>query len=462
MDPEVQPKRQPLRPISFHLRDAVEKEINQQVRDGILVKVDETSGPTPWVSNLVVVSKQTLPELKVRLTCDSKLVNKAIKRTRYPSKTLDNIIYLVNGLIIFTKVDFIKAFTQYLLARNSWYLTTITTHLGLYQYLRLHMGICCASEEFTEEIWCILQDYPGQLNMTDVVLVYGKTKEEHHENLMRVLKTLEVSGITVNTMKCEFYKTELIFFGLKMSAQGISPTEDEVRALREAKASCNAKELRSFLGILQYLGRFIQNLSTKAEPLWRLTNESVRWSWTDVEQKAFVDLKEAISTSGLGYFKTDWNTELVVDTGQTVLGAVLAQTYPVDKRDRSIVSFGSRLLTEIERRYSQFEKEALTAVWGCERFWIYLLGRIFYLITDNRAVQLIVSNGASRPPARIERWTLRLTQFEFISVHKPGSSNIDDYFSRHPISAETAAANLDTFSKEQFIFMIVADAILGA
>ena len=78
-----------------------------------------------------------------------------------------------------------------MLAEESRYLTTITTHIGLLRYLRLHMGISCASEIFTEAIRVRLADLPGQLNMTDDVLVFGKTAEEHHKNLIAVLTRLE-------------------------------------------------------------------------------------------------------------------------------------------------------------------------------------------------------------------------------------------------------------------------------
>ena len=87
VDLTVKLNRQPLRPIEFHWRDAVEWEISLQIKDGILVKVDDLSGPTPWVLNLVIFPKDTDSGIKpkIRLTCDSRLVNKAIKPTRYPS-----------------------------------------------------------------------------------------------------------------------------------------------------------------------------------------------------------------------------------------------------------------------------------------------------------------------------------------------------------------------------------------
>ena len=94
------------------------------------------------------------------------------------------------------------------------------------------MGISCASEIFTEEIRKLLIDLPGQMNMTDDVLIKGDTKEDHHKNLMAVLKRLEEHGHTANKNKCEFFKKELTFFGLRFTDKGISPTEERCRTLK--------------------------------------------------------------------------------------------------------------------------------------------------------------------------------------------------------------------------------------
>ena len=135
----------------------------------------------------------------------------------------------------------------------------------------------------------------------------------------------------------------------------------------------------------------------------------------------------------MAYFNKKWETELKVDASLVGLGAVLVQIKPNDPKDRRVVASASRLLTQTERRYSQCEKEALAAVWACEKFWIYLIGSKLRLVTDNRAVQLIFNNTACRPPARIERWALRLSQFDII--HRPGISNVADYFSRQPVES---------------------------
>ena len=150
---------------------------------------------------------------------------------------------------------------------------------------------------------------------------------------------------------------------------------------------------------------------------------------------------------------------LTVDASPVDLGAVFN---PEDPNERQVVSCISRMLTEVERRYSQCEKEALGVVWGCERLWIYLLGKHFIIETDNRAVKLIFANTKSPPPARIERLALRLSQFDYEIVHRPGKTNVADYFSRHPVKAkrdeflEEVRASTEN---ERYINLIIASSL---
>ncbi len=112
--------------------------------------------------------------LDVRLTCDCRTQNKVIRRTRYPSKTVEYLVYMVQGARISSKLDITKAFHQLMLHEDSRHLTTVTTHIGLFRYRRLHMKISNVSEEFTEAVRVILLGLPGQANMTDDILIYGK------------------------------------------------------------------------------------------------------------------------------------------------------------------------------------------------------------------------------------------------------------------------------------------------
>ena len=89
-------------------------------------------------------------------------------------------------------------------------------------------------------------------------------------------------------------------------------------------------------------------------------------------------------------------------------------------------------------------------VWGCEKFYLQIFGQRFKLVTDNKAIELIFKNPYSTPPARIERWALRLSQFDYEVIHRPGKFNMADFFSRHPIELAPK-----TTSAERFVNMIV-------
>ena len=132
-------------------------------------------------------------------------------------------------------------------------------------------------------------------------------------------------------------------------------------------------------------------------------------------------------------------TELTTDASPVGLSAILSQRTP-GQLDRRIVAYGSRSLSDVETRYSQTEKEALAIVWAVEHFHLYLYGKLFTLYTDCKPVQMILGNPKSKPPARIERWNLRLQSYNFRIVHTKGNQNPSDFLSRHTSLVESKQA----------------------
>ena len=132
----------------------------------------------------------------------------------------------------------------------------------------------------------------------------------------------------------------------------------------------------------------------------------------------------------MGYFDTIWKTHLTVDASPVGLCATLWQSNPMEDDDIRIISFASKSLCDVETRYSQFEKEGYAVVWGCEKFHNYLFGGKFILHSDNKGVEMILNNPKSNPGARMKRWVLRLSQYNFTAEHISGKDNIADFLSR--------------------------------
>ena len=162
-------------------------------------------------------------------------------------------------------------------------------------------------------------------------------------------------------------------------------------------------------------------------------------------------------SSGYSYFDINKGTLVIVDASPVGLSAILAQK-ELGKECPNIIAYASRALSSVGKRYSQTEKEALAIVWGIEHYHLYLYGAPFTLHTDHKPLELIYANPCSNPPARIQRWMLRLQQYNFTVVYKAGISNPADFLSRHPIQTKHFRPNV----AEDYINFVTEAAILPA
>ncbi len=236
-----------------------------------------------------------------------------------------------------------------------------------------------------------------------------------------------------------------MFFVLKFGEDGISIDEEKTKALREARAPKTSTEVTSFLGFATYYARFIPDFATLAKPLGALTKDGAKFEWNEEHQQAFESIRTATLAKSIGRFNEAWTTELIVDASPEACSAILTQFNPKNHEEKHIVNISNRSLSETETKYSHTEKEGLACVWGCERNELYLIGHRFTLVTDNRAIELILKNPRSKPPARILRWSLRLQHYDYEVKHRNGRYNPADFLSRQDKYAEEPPNTLDNY-----------------
>ncbi|XP_042148851.1 uncharacterized protein LOC121047922 [Ixodes scapularis] len=277
IDKAIAPVAQPHRRIPFAVRSKVEEKISQLLALDI---IEEATGPTPWVSPVVIVPKPHNPE-DIRLCIDMKCANRAILRERHVCPTIDDVITALNGSTLFTKLDLKDGYHQLELDNESRTITTFATHNKLYRYKRLMFGINAAAEVFQETIRQVLNGIPHVLNISDDILVFGKTKDEHDQALQATLERLTENGLTVNPKKCLFAQKELCFFGHIFSASGIRTDPQKIGALKKMPAPANAHEVRSLLGTV------IAALSNPAR-------------WNDPALREFISVQHELSLTDSG------------------------------------------------------------------------------------------------------------------------------------------------------------------
>ncbi|XP_062714079.1 uncharacterized protein K02A2.6-like [Aedes albopictus] len=377
--------------------------------------------------------------------------NVAILRERRLMPTIDDFLPRFAGAKYFSRLDIKEAFHQVELDEDSRFITTFITHMGLFRYKRLMYGIVIAPEIFQRILEQILSRFSEYtVNFIDDILIFGKTESEHDAALESVLSTLKEYGVLLNQEKCVFKVQKLDFLGHTLSAEGIQPAQDKIAAIQQFRAPSSSEEVRSFLGLVTYIGRFLPDLATVTAPLREMTCAGVKFEWGEDQQQSFSKLKEMISNVNLlRFFDNSLRTRVIADASPLALGGVLLQFEGSTDDNPRPIAYASKSLTRTERRYCQTEKEALALVWAVERFSPYLLGRIFELETDHKPLEAIFKP-TSRPCPRIERWVLRLQSFTFVVKYRRGNSNIAD-----PLSRLVAPGVLEEFDAENK-FMVLA------
>ena len=429
IDKSVKPVAQRQRKIPFHLRGKVDSELNRLQQEDIIEKVPDND-ETDWISPVVIVPKQ---DEQIRLCVDMRAANTAIKRVCHPIPTVRDISLDLNGAKYFSKLDMSQAYHQLELTPSSRKITTFTTHAGLYRFKRLTYGTNSAAEIFQNTLQQLLHGIDGVRNIADDIIIFGSNYEEHNKALEECLLRLETHGLTLNMGKCKFLKQNLEFFGMIFSTEGVRPDPKKISAFVNTATPSTVSEVRSLIGMANYSSQFIPNFATITEPLRRLTHKGVKFVWQPEHEEAYHKLKTAmINSPVMNYFDISKKTHVVVDASPVGLSAILAQTPQGKDTPPSIIAYASRALTPTEQRYSQTERAALAIVWGIEHFHLYLYGAPFTLHTDHKALEIIFGNPLSKPPARIERWLLRLQQYDFNVVYTTGSENPADFLSRHP------------------------------
>ena len=210
----------------------------------------------------------------LRICGDYKVtVNRTLQVDSYPLPRVEELFASLSGGKYFTKLDMSQAYLQVTLEEESKQYVTINTHKGLFQYNRLPFGISSTPAIFQRCMENLLRGCKGVSVYLDDILITGSNASEHLENLDQVLEKLASAGIRLNRAKCAFMLPKVEYLGHIIDEHGLHPTEEKVKAIKEAPTPKNVSELRAFLGIINYYGKFLSNLSAQLSPLHELLQE---------------------------------------------------------------------------------------------------------------------------------------------------------------------------------------------
>ncbi len=364
-----------------------------------------------WAAPTFIIPKK---DGSVRFISDFRELNKRIKRKPYPIPKIQDLLLKLEGFQFATSLDLNMGYYHIELNPTSKRYCTIVLPFGKYEYQRLPMGLCNSPDIFQEKMAELFYGLDFvQAYIDDLLICTNSTFQDHLEKLDEVLRRLAAAGLKVNANKSFFGRHELEYLGYWITRDGIQPLPKKVEAIMKIAEPKTKKELRAFIGIVNYYRDMWVRRSHILAPLAALTSKTAKWKWTDTERAAFEDMKRIIAKETLLAYP-DFSKPFVIhtDASHTQLGAVISQ-------DGKPIAFYSRKLKPEQTRYTTTERELLSIVETLKEFRNILLGQQIVVHTDHK--NLTCKNFNTE---RVMRWRLILEEYSPELRYIKGEHNI--------------------------------------
>jgi len=395
-----------------------EQELGELIADMLKKNIIKPS-TSPWSSPLMLVHKK---DGSLRVCVDYRKLNSITKRDSFPLPRIDTTLDALRGSPVFSTLDLAAGYWQVELKDSDKAKTAFAIPSGLYEFQTMPFGLSNAPATFQRMMPKVLAGLvPHQcLVYLDDIIIHGQDLDTHLSNLETVFQRVRDAGLTLNPSKCKLIQQSVEFLGYRISSQGITTQSDKVETITSWPTPVNATEVRSFLGLAGYYRRFIPSYATIAAPLRHLTHQGRKFEWTTEVKSAFEDLKSRLcSTPILAYPDVDKGAGpfiLDTDASNEGIGGVLSQI----QRDGSEkpLCYGSRSLSDAEKRYCVTRKELLAVVAFSRQFRVYLIGRQFILRTDHQSLRWLLN--FKDPLNQLARWQEEIQNLDYKFVHRPG------------------------------------------
>ena len=421
----------------------MEETCQEYVKQGILEET--TSGP--WASRAFLLQKYDADGNKsgVRLISDFRHLNTSIIKQSLGSPRADMSLEMIGDLkpAIFSKLDAQQGFFQIPLSESSRDATAFLTPNAKYRYRVMPQGLATSPQAFCALVTMILNKlkYKCAIPYLDDILILSQNKQDHFRDLQDVFQSLRYGNLKLKPSKCQYFMDKIDFLGMVVTPKGLQPCPKKVHVIKTFPTPKTVKQVRSFNGMCQFYKKFIKDFATLAKPLYRLTEDNVKFHWTEECDNNFNKLKNALCKHALLHYPNfDKEFILATDASGISVGSTLSQ-----KDEQGIlrpVAFAGRCLKKHEKNYSATERELLGVVYSVLHFRHYLEGRHFQLYTDHAALIPLLTKKDNQH--RWARWALDIQQFSFTITHVAGKSrmmNGPDTLSRRPYPDQPGLTN---------------------
>jgi hypothetical protein len=426
--------------------EGIEAFIEMALKNGLI-------RPAPSVPNWSQVVLVLKPNGKDwRFCVDYTVLNQFMESVGWPIPHIGSILRRIvkHRPTVFATMDGTQGFYQMEVEMSSQEFLCFTTYMGNYVFQRAPMGPktvpalfqrAMSMEVFPDLVHKIMEIY------IDDFIVWGRSDDEFLTNLKQVFHRLRATNVKINPNKCKFGLAEVEYVGHKITAEGLTFAADKISEVSEFERPQSQGGLKSFLGMAGYFREHVDHYVDLIYPLGQLVSHYRKKSrhftidWTPELIEQFEKVKAAIGNVSTLYHRDETAPlRLYTDASSYGIGAYLCQivTKPDGKQQEQPLAFISKTLSDQEKRWSVYEKEAYAIYYSIKKFDHFLRGNHFTLFTDHRNLTFL-----NKPPSdKVMRWRLAVQEFGFNVAYIKGElNNIADSMSRCVAGQSTAQAN---------------------
>lgn len=418
------------RPYRCSIEDRTE--IENQISSLLESKLIEESY-SPFAAPVTLVFKKE-DQRKTRLCIDFRDLNKLIVPQAQPFPLIEDLMIKARDCKYFSTLDINSAFWSIPLRVEDRKKTGFVTQSGHYQWTCLPFGLKTSPAIFQRILSnilrkCKLTDFA--VNYIDDILIFSKTFEEHTRHLRQLLEAIKKEGFRLKFTKCVFAEKMVQYLGHIIENNTISPIKNNIKSIKEFPIPKTQKNIRGFLGKINFYHEYIPKSAMILEPLHKLLRKNQKFIWDENCQRAFDKVKDLLCSQPiLEIFDHNLPINIYTDASIEGIGAILKQIQSTGKEKP--VAYFSKKLNEMQKRKKAIYLECL-AIKEAIRYWQYwLIGKPFTVYCDHKPLENM--NIKSRTDEELGDLMYYLSQYDFKIIYNPGKQNVEaDCLSRNPV-----------------------------
>ncbi len=417
---------------SYEDQEEIERQVTELLKHGM---IEQSS--SPFASPVTLAYKkvgESENKKKTRMCVDFRELNKLLVPEAQPFPLIEDIIAKTRDCDWFTALDINSAFWSIPIAKQDRHKTGFITQHGHWQWVSMPFGLKNAPAIFQRILSGIirknnLSEFVS--NYIDDILIFSRTFDEHIEHLELLAQAILREGFRLKFTKCSFATNSVQYLGHVISKNSVKPVNNNLISIKNFPVPENKKNVRQFLGKINFYHKFIENAATVLEPFHHLLRKNTPFIWSDECQYAFESIKDYLTSAPiLAIFDRNLPITIYTDASGVGIGAVLKQTQK-DGSEKPVAYF-SKKLNKYQKKKKAIYIESI-AIREAVKFWRYwLIGRKFIVVTDHKPLENL--NLKSRTDEELGDLANYLLQFDFTVVYRPGSKNGEaDCLSRNPV-----------------------------